>query len=134
MGPSRGFAFAVPSGNCRQGVRQPRIGPAAVPGHDDGAAVARVHESLAAARRGKEPERTRVLVPRRSMALPGRCKGLVPGLAAPPCPKNDAKHRDHCGGTRSPGGWMVTSMGLACDTDCYDAMSDFRGRHPKRYH
>ncbi|MGW1037565.1 hypothetical protein [Streptomyces antibioticus] len=52
-----------------------------------------------------------------------------------PCPSDPSvKHCDHCGGTSSPGGWMVASLGLACDVDCFDAMSNERGAHARRYH
>ncbi|MYR54882.1 hypothetical protein GTY54_01010 [Streptomyces sp. SID625] len=52
-----------------------------------------------------------------------------------PCPLDPSvKHCDHCGTTVTLGGWMVASLGLACDVDCYDAMSNEHGAHARRYH
>ncbi|MFJ6889858.1 hypothetical protein ACIQRC_34130 [Streptomyces californicus] len=52
-----------------------------------------------------------------------------------PCPGDPSvKHCDHCGSTDAPGGFMVASMGLACDVDCYTAMSNDAGDHALRYH
>jgi len=50
------------------------------------------------------------------------------------CPEDGARHCDNCGTTVSVGGWMSASLGLACDTDCYTAMSDAPGAHAARYH
>jgi hypothetical protein len=55
-------------------------------------------------------------------------------LEAATCPTPDVRHCDNCGTTQAPGGWMSASLGQACDVDCYDAMSDQRGRHHLRYH
>ncbi|MFH8439349.1 hypothetical protein ACH4A3_29510 [Streptomyces sp. NPDC018007] len=52
-----------------------------------------------------------------------------------PCPSGPSvQHCDHCGGTDAPGGWMVASVGLACDVECYTAMSNGPGAHARRYH
>ncbi|MGW0033047.1 hypothetical protein ACWDXD_24925 [Streptomyces sp. NPDC003314] len=51
-----------------------------------------------------------------------------------PCPAGGEQHCDNCGTTVSVGGWMVASLGLACDVDCYTAMSDDRGLHARQYH
>ncbi|MFE3609769.1 cell envelope integrity protein TolA [Streptomyces goshikiensis] len=51
-----------------------------------------------------------------------------------PCPSDGAKHCGHCGSAESVGGWMIASLGLACDSDCYTAMADGRGAHDRRYH
>ncbi|MFG3205306.1 hypothetical protein [Streptomyces sp. NPDC048192] len=53
---------------------------------------------------------------------------------AMPCPADGAKHCDNCGATSTVGGWIVASLGLACDVDCYDAMSDSTGAHALQYH
>ncbi|MFC1405705.1 MULTISPECIES: hypothetical protein [Streptacidiphilus] len=58
----------------------------------------------------------------------------APRAAGQACPTPHVKHCGHCGGTESDGGWMVASLGLACDVDCYTAMADARGRHDRRYH
>lgn len=50
------------------------------------------------------------------------------------CPGDDVRHCDECGTTSSPGGWMAPSLGQACSSDCYDAMSDRPGRHATRHH
>ncbi|MFE1786664.1 hypothetical protein ACFW9F_29850, partial [Streptomyces sp. NPDC059506] len=57
-----------------------------------------------------------------------------PPVGAVPCPADGAKHCDHCGSVQAPGGWMAASLGLACSTSCYDAMSDGPGAHAARYH
>ncbi|MFI8201135.1 hypothetical protein ACIF6K_32205 [Streptomyces sp. NPDC085942] len=58
-----------------------------------------------------------------------------PRFEPAPCPFDpSAKHCDHCGGTDAPGGWMVASLGLACDVDCFTAMSNGPGAHARRYH
>ncbi|MET8717433.1 hypothetical protein ABZV52_30155 [Streptomyces sp. NPDC004735] len=51
-----------------------------------------------------------------------------------PCPPHGAKHCDNCGTTVAVGGWMSASLGLACGTDCYDAMADDRGAHDRQHH
>lgn len=50
------------------------------------------------------------------------------------CPGRDVKHCDNCGSTTPQGGWMIASLGLACNEDCYTDMADERGRHDRRYH
>lgn len=50
------------------------------------------------------------------------------------CPTPDVEHCGECGSTTAVGGWMAASLGLACDTDCYDAMSDRPGRHDRTHH
>jgi hypothetical protein len=62
---------------------------------------------------------------------PSRRRARVGDVA---CPADGARHCDHCGGTESEGGWMTASLGLACGTDCYTAMSDDRGAHARQYH
>ncbi|MGW3389517.1 hypothetical protein [Streptomyces cinereoruber] len=58
-----------------------------------------------------------------------------PRFESLPCPDDPSvRHCGHCGTTTSVGGWMTANLGLACDTDCYDAMSDKRGAHDRRYH
>jgi hypothetical protein len=64
----------------------------------------------------------------------------APPPAADSCPGRDVPHCDNCGATSPhnpflPGlGWMTASLGMACGPGCYDAMSDERGRHDRRWH
>lgn len=53
-------------------------------------------------------------------------------LGARPCPQG--RHCDHCAAPVAEGEGMSASRGLACDQGCYDAMSDDRGAHARRYH
>lgn len=57
-----------------------------------------------------------------------------PRVGAVPCPADGAKHCDNCGTTKTVGGWMTASLGLACDVDCFDAMADAPGAHATLYH
>ncbi|MFF9901335.1 hypothetical protein [Streptomyces longispororuber] len=57
-----------------------------------------------------------------------------PRAGAVPCPADGAQHCGNCGATSAPAGWMVASLGLACDVDCYDAMANDPGAHDLRYH
>ncbi|MFJ4988696.1 hypothetical protein ACIP9H_33465 [Streptomyces sp. NPDC088732] len=57
-----------------------------------------------------------------------------PAVGNVPCPADGAKHCANCGTTEAPAGWMLASLGLACDSDCYTAMSDGPGAHARRFH
>ncbi|MEU8543030.1 hypothetical protein AB0C52_24100 [Streptomyces sp. NPDC048717] len=62
--------------------------------------------------------------------------GFQPCEWAPaPCPSDPSvEHCDHCGETSPLGRWMTASLGLACDLDCFDLMSNEHGAHARRYH
>ncbi|RZU28213.1 hypothetical protein EV284_6379 [Streptomyces sp. BK022] len=65
---------------------------------------------------------------------PYRPEPRRPRIGDVPCPPGGAKHCAHCGTTTAPAGWMIASLGLACEVDCYTHLANDHGAHARLHH